>query len=253
MRRAQDASWRRLRAAGDAANSYRTRCGSPRDAGDADQAHQVARGRHHQRGFYHPITQCKLVARSTPNNNLTGLHMRISGPIDPRRRRTRHASPKEDATRSRSRDSTRAGTEGASSATTIPNLLIDHAMVKPRRSRPWFWRGVNNQTKTPSISSASWTSWPTRPGKMRSSSAASCWRKHPKHLAVLNAVAERRGLGQAGTTGQSIASLAQQSGLWQLRRRGGRNISVTDGNKIKIHRIVGATDPGPTAVNPAPN
>ena len=30
-------------------------------------------------GFYHPITQCKMVGAFDKDNNLTGLHMRISG------------------------------------------------------------------------------------------------------------------------------------------------------------------------------
>ena len=30
-------------------------------------------------GVYHPITQCKLTGALDANNNLTGLHMRISG------------------------------------------------------------------------------------------------------------------------------------------------------------------------------
>ena len=30
-------------------------------------------------GFYHPITQCKMTAGFDANNNLTALHMRISG------------------------------------------------------------------------------------------------------------------------------------------------------------------------------
>ena len=32
-----------------------------------------------QHGFYHPITQCKMVGAFDKDNNLTGLHMRISG------------------------------------------------------------------------------------------------------------------------------------------------------------------------------
>jgi len=31
------------------------------------------------RGRYHPVTQCKLVGAFDRDNNLTGLHMRISG------------------------------------------------------------------------------------------------------------------------------------------------------------------------------
>src|SRR3974377_1678531 len=70
---------------------------------------------------------------------------------------------------------------------------------------------------------------------------------HPKHLAVLNAVAEKggwgkpapagvhRGLAQAMAFGSYVAALAEVS---------------VDGNKVKIHRLVAATDPG-YAVNPA--
>ena len=32
-----------------------------------------------QHGFYHPVTQCKMVGAFDKDNNLTGLHMRISG------------------------------------------------------------------------------------------------------------------------------------------------------------------------------
>ena len=32
-----------------------------------------------QHGFYHPITQCKMIGTFDKDNNLTGLHMRISG------------------------------------------------------------------------------------------------------------------------------------------------------------------------------
>ena len=72
--------------------------------------------------------------------------------------------------------------------------------------------------------------------------------EHPKHLAVLNAVAERigwdtpppkgvyRGIAQHMAYASYVAAAAE--------------ISVTDGAEIKIHRLVGATDPG-YAVNPA--
>ena len=70
---------------------------------------------------------------------------------------------------------------------------------------------------------------------------------HPKHLAVLNAVAERigwsspppqgvhRGLAQIMGYGSYVAAAAE--------------VSVSDG-QLRIHRIVAATDPG-HAVNPA--
>ena len=64
-------------------------------------------------GVYHPITQCKLTGAFDANNNLTGLHMRISGQsilaaIAPAGRR------KEAATPSRSRASTRAARKARS-------------------------------------------------------------------------------------------------------------------------------------------
>jgi len=71
---------------------------------------------------------------------------------------------------------------------------------------------------------------------------------HPRHLAVLNAVAERVGWGQPAPQGV-FRGIAQQMGLGSYVAAAAE-ISVTDGNKIKVHRIVAATDPG-TAVNPA--
>jgi isoquinoline 1-oxidoreductase beta subunit len=72
--------------------------------------------------------------------------------------------------------------------------------------------------------------------------------KSPKHLAVLNAVAEKIGWG-------SEAPQGVYRGLAQLHSYGSyvaaaAEISVTDGTKIKVHRIVASTDPG-YAVNPA--
>jgi isoquinoline 1-oxidoreductase subunit beta len=72
--------------------------------------------------------------------------------------------------------------------------------------------------------------------------------KHPKHLAVLNAVAEKVGWGKPAPQGV-YRGLAQQMGYGSYVAAAAE-ISVTGGNKIKIHRIVGATDPG-HAVNPA--
>src|SRR5260370_1752463 len=69
----------------------------------------------------------------------------------------------------------------------------------------------------------------------------------PKHLAVLNAAAEKAGWGKPAPQGV-------YRGLAQMMAFGSyvaacAEVSV-DGNKVKVHRIVGATDPG-YAVNPA--
>src|SRR4029450_2228629 len=72
--------------------------------------------------------------------------------------------------------------------------------------------------------------------------------KHPKHLAVLNAVAEKVGGDKPAPQGV-YRGLAQQMGYGSYVAAA-TEISVTGGNKIKIHRIVAATDCG-HAVNPA--
>ena len=72
--------------------------------------------------------------------------------------------------------------------------------------------------------------------------------KHPKHLAVLNAVAEKIGWDKPAPQGV-YRGIAQHMGYGSYVA-GAAEISVTDGNKIKVHRIVAATDPG-YVVNPA--
>ena len=72
--------------------------------------------------------------------------------------------------------------------------------------------------------------------------------KHPKNLAVLNAVAEKIGWDKPAPQG-IYRGLAQFMGYGSYVAAAAE-ISVIDGNKIKVHRIVAATDPG-YAVNPA--
>jgi len=72
--------------------------------------------------------------------------------------------------------------------------------------------------------------------------------KHPKHLAVLNAVADRAGWGKPAPAGV-------HRGLAQMMAFGSyvaacAEVSVTDGTKVKVRRIIAATDCG-YAVNPA--
>ena len=72
--------------------------------------------------------------------------------------------------------------------------------------------------------------------------------KHPKSLAVLNAVADKGGWGKPAAPGV-------HRGLAHFRAFGSyvaacAEISVKDGNKVKVRRIVAATDTG-YAVNPA--
>jgi isoquinoline 1-oxidoreductase beta subunit len=72
--------------------------------------------------------------------------------------------------------------------------------------------------------------------------------KHPKHLAVLNAVAERVGWDKPAPQGIH-RGICQHMGYGSYVAAAAE-VSVTGGNKVKIHRIVAATDCG-HAVNPA--
>jgi isoquinoline 1-oxidoreductase beta subunit len=137
------------------------------------------------------------------------------------------------------------GTEGVLGYD-IPHLLIDHAMRNPHVT-PGFWRGVNNNQNAiylecfvDELAHAA--------GQDALEFRRKLMAKYPKHLAVLNAAAEKIGWGQPAPQGV-FRGLAQQMGYGSYVAAA-VEISVTSGDKIKIHRIVGATDCG-HAVNPA--
>jgi len=129
----------------------------------------------------------------------------------------------------------------------VPNLLIEHSMRNPHVP-PGFWRGVNvnhNAIYVECFMDELAHSVGQDPLEFRRKLMG----KNPKHLAVLNAVAERIGWGTPAPQGVS-RGLAQFMGFGSYVA-GAAEISVMDnGSKIKVHRIVGATDPG-YAVNPA--
>ncbi len=193
-------------------------------------------------GAYHPTTQCKLTAVLDDDGNLTALHMRLSGQsILPSVRPEGLQDGKDPAVFQGLNASGRENAFGYS----IDNLLIDHAMRNPP-VRPGFWRGVNlnqNALYVESFMDEVAHAAGQDPLAFRRKLMA----KHPKHLAVLEAVAKRigwdnpppkgvhRGLAQIMGYASYVAAVAE--------------VSVTNG-QLKIHRIVAATDPG-HVVNPA--
>jgi isoquinoline 1-oxidoreductase subunit beta len=193
-------------------------------------------------GRYHPITQCKLTAGFDADNNLTALHMRISGQSILATLLPSALVNGKDPVTFQGLNATGEATIGYS----VPNLLIEHAMRNPHII-PGFWRGVNVNHNTIYLESfmdelAHATG--QDPLEFRRKLMAS----HPKHLAVLNAVAEKIGWGSEAPQGV-YRGLAQLHGFGSYVAAAAE-ISVTDGTKIKVHRIVAATDPG-YAVNPA--
>jgi isoquinoline 1-oxidoreductase subunit beta len=195
-------------------------------------------------GRYHPVMQCKLTGAIDEDGRLDGLHMRLSGQsilagvrpevLD----RTGGSDPVVFQGLTETGD--------AALGYSIPNLLVDHAMRNPHVP-PGFWRGVNvNQNAIflecfiDELAEAA--------GRDAYEFRREMMADHPRHLAVLDAVAERinwsqsppegvfRGLAQMQAYGSYVAAACE--------------VSVTEGTKVKVHRIVAATDCS-HAVNPA--
>jgi isoquinoline 1-oxidoreductase beta subunit len=193
-------------------------------------------------GWYHPITQCKLTAGFDKDNNLTALHVRISGQSILATVRPQGLQEGRDpATFS----GFYPGGDEAALGYSVPNILVDHSMRNPH-IYPGFWRGVNINHNAIYLEC-----FVDELAKEAGVDALEFRRKlmaqHPKHLAVLNAVAAKAGWGTSSPQGV-------HRGLAQCMAFGSyvaacAEVSV-DGNKVKIHRIVAATDPG-YAVNPA--
>jgi isoquinoline 1-oxidoreductase subunit beta len=194
-------------------------------------------------GRYHPVMKAKLTGGLDASGNLTGLEIRLSGPsvfasFDPKELKE-------------GKDPwTFAGyfTPGKrySLEYSIPNLTIDHAM-RNTHVPPGFWRGVNINQNAIFLEC-----FVDELAHAAGQDALEYRRKllagHPKALAVLNALAEKGGWGEKAPPGR-------YRGLGHFRAHATyaaalAEISVRDSNKIKVHRIVVAIDPG-YAVNPA--
>ncbi|RCW75585.1 isoquinoline 1-oxidoreductase beta subunit [Pseudorhodoferax soli] len=195
-----------------------------------------------QHGLYHPITQCRMVAGLDAQGELQALHMRISGQSIVAGIFPQNIKDGRDPVVFQGLNA--PGPE-ASIGYSVPHLLVDHAMRNPHVP-PGFWRGVNlNQNAIYLESFIDEIAHATKqdPLALRRKLMA----QHPKHLAVLNAVAERVGWGKPAPAGR-FRGLAQTMGFGSYVAACAE-VSVSDDGKLKVHRIVAATDPG-YAVNP---
>jgi len=195
-------------------------------------------------GRYHPVMQCRLTGGLDANGNLSALHMRLSG------QSILAAVRPQVVQEQKGRDplSFQGVFESGEHAFTydVPNLLIDHAM-RNTHVPPGFWRGVNiNQNAV--FMECFMDELAEAAGQDALEFRRKLLGKSPRALGVLNAVAEKIGWGKPAPKGvyRGLAHLK----AFNSYVAGAAEISVTDGNKVKIHRIVGATDPG-YAVNPA--
>jgi isoquinoline 1-oxidoreductase subunit beta len=193
-------------------------------------------------GRYHPITQCKLTGGFDAQGNLTALHMRLSGQsivasllpqllkdgMDPFVFQGLNPS----------------GAEGVFGYE-IPNLLIDHAM-RNTHITPGFWRGVNNNQNAIFLE-CFMDELAQAAGQDPLEFRRKLMAKYPKHLGVLNAVAEKVGWGKPAEGGR-FRGLAQHMGYGSYVAAAAE-VSVDPKGQLKIHRIVAATNCG-NAVNP---
>jgi len=194
-------------------------------------------------GRYHPITQAKMTGAFDGNNNLTALHMRITGQSILAYVAPQNLQNGKDAVVFQGLNA--GGAEGALGYT-IPNLLIDHAMRNPHIP-PHFWRGVNNNQNAIYLE-CFMDELAHAAGQDPLEFRRKLMVNSPKHLAVLNAVAERVGWSKPAPRG-IYRGLAQQMGYGSYVAACAE-VSVSNKGALKIHRIVAATDPG-YAVNPA--
>ena len=192
-------------------------------------------------GFYHPITMARLEGGLDDDGNLIALQMRISGQSILAGRIPEALQDGKDPIvfQALSPDGDHA------ISYKIPNLLVDHAM-RNSHVPPGFWRGVNvnqNAVYMECFLDEMAHAAEVDPLTFRQR----LMQDNPKGLAVLNAAAEGagwgtpapegvfRGLATCYAFGSHVAACAE--------------VSVDSAGKLKMHRIVAATDPG-YAVNP---
>jgi isoquinoline 1-oxidoreductase subunit beta len=194
-----------------------------------------------QHGHYHPITSARLVGGLDENGDLAGLRVRISGQsilaaVNPNWMQNgvdmfvfQGMLPEGDHAISYS----------------VPNLLIDHAMRNPPVP-PGFWRGVNvNQNAI--YMECFMDELAHAAGQDPLAFRRKLMADHPKSLAVLEAVAEKAGWGTPAPEGVHRGLAVCKAFASHVAACA--EVSVSDSGKLKIHRIVAATDPG-YAVNP---
>ena len=199
---------------------------------EEDQAHD----------FFRPISQCKMSAGLDAAGNLTGLHVRVSGQSinailnpggivggkDMRQLQGYYEQPGD-----------------AQLGYTVPNLLIEYAM-RNTHVPVGPWRGVN--TNQNGIYMECFIDEVARAaGKDPLDFRRALMSKHPKHLAVLDAAAEK------GDWGKRLP-LGVHRGIAQFMGYGSYSaavaeVSVSAQGQLKVHRMVLALNCG-HAVNP---
>jgi isoquinoline 1-oxidoreductase beta subunit len=193
-------------------------------------------------GFYRPISMCKLSAGLDDKGEITGLHVRLSGQsinawVNP--------AMVADGKDERQVQGWYEKPGDAQLGYTFPNMLIEYSM-RNTHVPVGPWRGVN--TNQNGIYMECFIEEVARAaGKDSVEFRRALMQKHPKHLAVLNAAAEKAGWGKPLPPGVH-RGVAQFMG-YASYSAAVAEVSVSPAGEVKIHRMVLALDCG-HAVNP---
>ena len=199
---------------------------------EEDQAHD----------FYRPISVCKMSAGLDDKGELVGLHVRSSGQsINAWLNPTGIVNGKD-------RRQLQGWWEEAGDAQlgyTVPNLLLEYVM-RNTHVPVGPWRGVN--TNQNGVYMECFIEECARAaGKDSLEFRRALMSKHPKHLAVLNAAAEKGDWGKPLPAGVH-RGIAQFMGYGSYSAATAE-VSVSPQGKLKVHRMVLALNCG-HAVNP---
>jgi isoquinoline 1-oxidoreductase beta subunit len=199
---------------------------------EEDQAHD----------FYRPISQCKLSAGLDESGKPVGLHIRVSG-------QSINAWLNPGAIKggkdTRQLQGMWQAPGDAQFGYTLPNLQIEYAM-RNTHVPVGPWRGVN--TNQNGVYLECFIEEMARAaGKDSVEFRRALMEKHPKHLAVLNAAAEKGDWGKPLPAGVH-RGIAQFMGYGSYSAATAE-VSVGADGKVKVHRMVLALNCG-HAVNP---
>jgi isoquinoline 1-oxidoreductase subunit beta len=200
---------------------------------EEDQAHD----------FYRPISHCGMSAGLDADGNLVGLHVRVSGQSI-----NAWLSPAAIKGGKDMRQLQGLWEEpgDAQLGYSVPNLLIEYVM-RNTHVPVGPWRGVN--TNQNGIYMECFMEEVARAaGKDPLDFRRALMSKHPKHLAVLNAAAEKGDWGKPLPAGVH-RGIAQFMGYGSYSAAVAE-VSVSDKGKLKVHRMVLALNCG-HAVNPS--
>ena len=200
---------------------------------EEDQAHD----------FYRPISICKMSAGLDEKGELVGLHVRSSGQsINAWLNPTGIVGGKDR----RQLQGWWEEPNDAQLGYTVPNLLIEYVM-RNTHVPVGPWRGVN--TNQNGVYMECFIEECARAaGKDSLEFRRALMSKHPKHLAVLNAAAEKGDWGKPLPAGVH-RGIAQFMGYGSYSAATAE-VSVSPQGKLKVHRMVLALNCG-HAVNPS--